>query len=113
MGRFYFYLFRLLDWVPLHEQREEIQAAMMPVLGVDSTIEWDMFACTVGVEIDLGGRRSLEGLAVAVQALNSGFVYVEGWPSQSQTCALRDTGGVVSVPVAIGRVDCESFGPTG
>lgn len=105
------FLFALAPgWVPAHEEREEIATAMGSVLGVDTTIEWDMVECTVAVEIELGDRHTLEGLSSIVQAFNSGYVHVSAWPG-TQTCSPNRVGGFETVPLAVGSVNAVAFGP--
>lgn len=117
--RLYGYDFDLADgWVPLVDARLPIEAAMTLTLPkADTTsIRWDMggpdAAPSITVTFDLGRRLPLEGLAVVVQALNTGFIYVAGWPSQGQTCVPTPIAGRGSPAVAIGTVYCVAFGPT-
>lgn len=107
------YRFEVLNgWVPtLDEQRDKgfLMAQVAPVI-----VEWDPLSVTgdpaaMSVTLDLAGRRTLEGLAVVVQAWNTVDCHVEGWPPQTQTCAPYQIGGANPPRVAVGLLDCAAI----
>lgn len=104
MSRYRFGFTAQNGWTPDVHQRSDIahQAA-----ASDATAEFDWHmggggeSVGVDVSVELRGRFPLEALATIVQALNSSFVYIAGWPPQMQSCTERDRGGMHAPPVAV------------
>jgi hypothetical protein len=100
-------------WAPTQPEREAVETAMRTVVPAGDATVFHWFLGGAGavpgltVTFDLGDRLPLEGLAVAIQAFNSGRVYVDGW--LHQTCIPVAVGGMTSM-AAIGRVTCTGFG---
>lgn len=108
----YRYRFDFLDGaVPDAPTRTEMTREMHGVVPA-AEFDWDLGGATpagINAIMDLDGRLPLEGVAVLTQALNTAFIFVEGWPSQMQSCVARQVGGAHAPPVAVARVVCSAM----